>query len=49
MIVDLKEGSTEAELPLPMRIAAGFGYLLGLAGAGMLFVGLKLKKEYNNN
>lgn len=36
----------EVELPLSMRIISGFGYLIGLAGAGMLFVGWKLKKQY---
>lgn len=36
----------EEELPLYARIAAGFGYLLGLAGAGMAYVGWRLKKKY---
>ena len=46
---DLAGGSQEtAELPLYMRILAGFGYLIGLAGIGMLFSARKLKKEYGN-
>jgi len=48
-VVDLT-GSTgqEAELPLYMRVIAGFGYLLGMAGAGMLYAGWKLKKQHEN-
>lgn len=34
----------EAELPLYARIVAGFGYLLGLAGAGMLYASRKGQK-----
>lgn len=46
-VIDLT-GSVQqdAELPLYMRIVAGFGFLIGLAGAGMLFVGWKWKKQY---
>ena len=34
------------ELPLYTRIIAGFGYLIGLAGVLMLYVGWNLKKKY---
>jgi len=34
------------EMPLYMSAIAGFGYLIGLAGAAMLFIGWKLKKKY---
>ncbi len=30
-------GSADAELPLAARIVAGFGYLIGLAGIGMIY------------
>ena len=33
------------EMPLYMRIIAGLGYLLGLAGAAMGYMGWKLKKK----
>ncbi len=36
--------SQDAELPLYARIVAGFGYLLGLAGAGMLYASRKGQK-----
>lgn len=36
----------EEEIPLYARIVAGFGYLLGLAGAGMAYMGWRLKKKY---
>ena len=46
---DLMGGSQEAaELPLFARMLAGFGYLIGLAGIGMLFAARKLKKEYES-
>ncbi len=47
---DLAGGGSQepAEIPLYMRIVAGFGYLIGLAGIGMLFAARKLKKEYEN-
>lgn len=47
---DLAGGGSQepAEIPLSMRIVAGFGYLIGLAGIGMLFAARKLKKEYEN-
>lgn len=34
------------EMPLYARVIAGFGYLLGLAGAAMLYMGWKQKKNY---
>jgi nickel transport protein len=33
------------EMPLYTRIIAGLGYLIGLAGAAMAYVGWKLKKK----
>lgn len=47
---DLAGGGSQepAEIPLSMRIVAGFGYLIGLAGIGMLFSARKLKNEYEN-
>jgi len=47
---DLAGGGSQepAEIPLYMRIVAGFGYLIGLAGIGMLFAARKLKKKYEN-
>jgi len=39
-------GGLEAEMPLYTRAIAGFGYLIGLAGAAMLYMGWKLKKKY---
>ena len=47
---DLAAGGSQepAEIPLYMRIVAGFGYLIGLAGIGMLFAARKSKKEYEN-
>jgi len=47
---DLAGGGSQEppEIPLSMRIVAGFGYLIGLAGIGMLFAARKLKKEYEN-
>ncbi|MDD2439619.1 MAG: hypothetical protein PHD41_05335 [Methanosarcinaceae archaeon] len=47
--VDLEAQGTitqESELPLPTRVVAGFGYLIGLAGLGMLLSARKTKKEY---
>ena len=38
----------EMELPLYTRVIAGFGYLIGLAGAAMLYMGWKLKRKYKN-
>jgi len=49
MVLNLSAAPQEAkttELPLIARIFAGFGYLLGLAGASTLYIGLKLKKRY---
>jgi len=49
-IIDMAGGvQEEAELPLSMRILAGFGYLAGLAGLGMILSARKLKKEQENN
>ncbi len=41
-------GGMGTELPLYTRTIAGFGYLIGLAGAAMLYMGWKLKKKYEN-
>lgn len=35
-------------LPLSARIVAGFGYLAGIAGVGMMANARKMKKEYEN-
>ena len=35
------EDATSGELPLPMKAAAGFGYLLGIAGISMIYVSRK--------
>ncbi len=42
-------GSQEEELPLPARVVAGFGYLIGIAGVGMMVSARKMKKKYENN
>lgn len=34
------------EMPLYTRTIAGFGYLIGLAGAAMAYMGWKMKKKY---
>jgi len=48
-MIDMAGGvQEEAELPLSMRILAGFGYLAGLAGIGMILSARKLKKEQEN-
>ena len=39
-------GRTGAELPLYSRIIAGFGYLIGIAGVAMAYMGWKQKKKY---
>lgn len=36
----------ETEMPLYTRIIAGFGYLIGLAGAALAYMGWKQKKKY---
>ena len=36
------------EMPLYTRAIAGFGYLIGLAGAAMAYMGWKMKKKYEN-
>ena len=36
---------TKAEMPLAARIAAGLGYLLGLAGLSMIYVARKISHE----
>ena len=33
-------------MPLYSRIIAGFGYLIGIAGAAMAYMGWKQKKKY---
>ncbi|HOO54875.1 MAG TPA: hypothetical protein PLY09_01190 [Methanothrix sp.] len=35
------EDATSEELPLPMKAAAGLGYLLGIAGISMIYVSRK--------
>jgi len=35
----------DVELPLPTRIFAGFGYLAGLAGIGMIITARKMKQQ----
>lgn len=35
------EDATSGELPLPMKAAAGLGYLLGIAGISMIYVSRK--------
>ena len=39
-------GGTGAELQLYSRIIAGFGYLIGIAGVAMAYMGWKQKKKY---
>ena len=39
-------GGVSAEMPLYTRIIAGFGYLIGIAGAAMAYMGWKWKKKY---
>ncbi len=39
-------GGTSAEMPLYSRIIAGFGYLIGIAGVAMAYMGWKQKKKY---
>ena len=39
-------GGTGAEMPLYARIISGFGYLIGIAGAAMAYMGWKQKKKY---
>jgi len=41
-------GGMGTEMPLYTRVIAGFGYLLGLAGAAMAYMGWKQKKKYEN-
>lgn len=47
-VIDFAGGmqQEEAELPLAMRIFAGFGYLIGLAGIAMYLAARKLKNEH---
>ncbi len=40
-------GGMGTEMPLYTRAIAGFGYLIGLAGAAMLYMGWKQKKRYD--
>jgi len=40
-------GGMETEMPSYMRAIAGFGYLIGLAGVAMLYIGWKMKKKYD--
>ncbi len=50
-VVNLTQAASHGEgteLPLYMRAIAGFGYLIGLAGAALAYTGWKLKKKYEN-
>jgi len=40
-------GGTGAEMPLYSSVIAGFGYLIGIAGAAMAYMGWKQKKKYD--
>lgn len=42
----VEAGETGTEMPLYSRIIAGFGYLIGVAGAAMAYMGWKQKKKY---
>lgn len=44
--VGAEAGGTSAELPLYSRIIAGFGYLIGIGGVAMAYMGWKQKKKY---
>jgi len=39
-------GGTVPEMPLYTRVIAGFGYLIGIAGAAMAYMGWEQKKKY---
>ena len=41
-------GGMGTEMPLYTRAIAGFGYLIGLAGAALAYMGWKQKKKYEN-
>jgi hypothetical protein len=41
-------GGMGTEMPLYTRAIVGFGYLIGLAGAAMLYMSWKMKKKYEN-
>ena len=41
-------GGMGTEMPLYTRAIAGFGYLIGLAGAALAYMGWKMKKKYEN-
>ena len=41
--LNLEEKRQEEEVSLPLRVAAGFGYLLGIAGISMIYLSRKRK------
>ncbi|MHC1631020.1 MAG: hypothetical protein ACXQT4_01805 [Methanotrichaceae archaeon] len=43
LALNMEEKNDENEMPLPMRVVAGFGYLIGLAGISMIYVSKKKK------
>ncbi len=48
-VVNLTQAASPGEgteMPLYTRVIAGFGYLLGLAGAAMAYMSWKMKKKY---
>lgn len=50
-VVNLTQAASSGEgteMPLYTRAIAGFGYLIGLAGAAMAYMGWKMKKKYEN-
>ncbi len=50
-VVNLTQAASPGEgteMPLYTRTIAGFGYLIGLAGAAMAYMGWKMKKKYEN-
>ena len=51
-VINLSQGAASAgtggmgtEMPLYTRVIAGFGYLIGLAGAAMVYMSWRLKKK----
>lgn len=41
--LNLEQKRQEEEISLPLRVAAGFGYLLGIAGISMIYLSRKRK------
>ena len=44
LALNLAEKKESEELSIPMKIAAGFGYLLGIAGLAMIYISKKSQK-----